>query len=79
MVNIINLFTRNKLSHCGNSINKNKNRIFPSLSPWQTNTNSIEISNQGLSGIGKGLYKACGFTFDLPLSQVMQFSQNFYT
>src|ERR1044072_164454 len=42
-------------------------------------TKSIDKSTQGYSGVGKGVYKPCGITFDLAFLQTMQCSQNLYT
>ena len=62
---IIRFMTRYKMCHLRKEIDHNKDAIAPPLRPRQTQTKSIEISAQGIEGIGRGIYKPCGFKCDL--------------
>jgi hypothetical protein len=46
-------------------INNNKNTIAPLFVLCNPKTKSIKISAHGTEGIGRGIYKPCGFNRDL--------------
>jgi hypothetical protein len=61
MGSIITFMTWYKICHLGKSIHYKKILSLPLLVLGNPNIKSIEISAQGIEGIGRGMYKPCGF------------------
>jgi hypothetical protein len=65
MRSIISFMTWYEVSHFRESIHNHKMLSHLLLVLGKPNTKSIEVSSQGMLGIGRGIYKPCGFSRDL--------------